>query len=461
MFNQIDPAVYIHNWHIDAICEHLEAIFRREIRNLLITIQFRSMKSTVLDVMFPAWVWLHKPEEQFLVASYNHGLAKRDNIRCRRLIQSPKYQSRWGHRFSLREDLNTITKFENSFGGYKIAVHVGGATGDGGNILVIDDAHNILEAESKAEREAVIRWYREVWSGRMNNPANDCSVVTQQCTHAEDLAAYVRERKEAGDDWEHLNIPSRYEKKFHCSTSLGWSDPRTEEGELFWPERFDEKSTKRLEGQLGHYAASAQMQQNPIPRAGKTFDAENFREILEFPSGIRIINAVRYWDKAGTEGGGKRTAGVLMFRMRDGGFIVYDCLAGQWSVARREGIISAVLASDTELVRNLTRDSNYMMTTWIEQEPGSSGKESSSSTITSNPGYVVKADRVTGSKVSRAEPYAVQVAAGNVQLLKGKWVADFVEEHEMFPGSAFKDRVDSAAGAFSKLSGTIKVAGVW
>jgi len=86
-------APFIEGWHLQAICEHLEALVRRQIRNLLINMPPRSGKSTIVSVLFPAWVWIQKPEERFIYASYSHLLAIRDNIRCRRVLESPWFQS--------------------------------------------------------------------------------------------------------------------------------------------------------------------------------------------------------------------------------------------------------------------------------------------------------------------------------------------------------------------------------
>jgi phage terminase large subunit-like protein len=111
---------------------------------------------------------------------------------------------------------------------------------------------------------------------------------------------------------------------------------------------------------------------------------------------------------------------------------------------------------------------------WVEQEPGSGGKESAENTITRLAGFVVHADRVTGDKEARAEPFAIQVEAGNVDLyipggkkkgtLKDTWVGGddgFLHECELFPMGKFSDQVDAAAGAFNKLTQRKKIVGMW
>jgi predicted phage terminase large subunit-like protein len=163
-----------------------------------------------------------------------------------------------------------------------------------------------------------------------------------------------------------------------------------------------------------------------------------------------ILRSVRYWDKAGTEDGGAFTAGALVHKLVDGSFIVADRVKGQWSAGKRERIIRQTAEVDGKEVN-----------VWVEQEPGSGGKESAENTIRGLAGYRVRADKVTGAKEVRAEPYANQVEIGNVSLLKAEWNKDFLYEHESFPVGKYKDSVDATAGAFNKLIAQKARVGTW
>ena len=123
-----------------------------------------------------------------------------------------------------------------------------------------------------------------------------------------------------------------------------------------------------------------------------------------------------------------------------GGMILNRYPEDPFSSQEREDIIRATAEADG-------RSTNI----WIEQEPGSGGKESAEGTIRNLMGFVCKADRPTGDKVYRADPFSVQVNNGNVQLLRGDWNSEFKEELRFFPFSKYKDQVDAASGAFSKL----------
>ena len=151
--------------------------------------------------------------------------------------------------------------------------------------------------------------------------------------------------------------------------------------------------------------------------------------------------SVRSWDKAGTAGGGAYTAGVLMHKLRDGRYVIEDVIRAQLGALDRE-----------KRIRQTAEVDGYRTKIVIEQEPGSGGKESAQSTIRMLSGYNVTADRVTGDKETRAEPYAAQVQGGNVMLVRGGWNRPFLDEHESFPAGRYKDQVDAAAGAFAHLA---------
>jgi predicted phage terminase large subunit-like protein len=190
---------------------------------------------------------------------------------------------------------------------------------------------------------------------------------------------------------------------------------------------------------MGAYAVAGQFQQLPAPRSGATFEWHKFEIVKALP--VKPIKTVRYWDKAGTKDGGARTAGVKMSVYRDGTYYVVDVVAGQWEAAARERIIKQTAQLDGHAVE-----------IWVEEEGGSGGKESAQSTIKNLAGYNIRSDRPTGDKALRAEPYAVQVGAGNVKILEGAWNKLFIDEHKTFPRGKYKDQIDAASGAFSKTA---------
>lgn len=183
---------FVDNWHVHAICEHLEALSRGEIKRLVINLPFRMLKSTIISQAFPAWEWLEKPHLQYLTASYAKDVATRDAVDSRRIIESPAYQAAWGDRFRMTTDQNVKTRYENNRKGSRVVTATDAAgTGFGGNRIVIDDPVSALEADSEVARAQSIEWWKGTASTRLNNPKEDAIIVVHQRLHVEDLTGYI------------------------------------------------------------------------------------------------------------------------------------------------------------------------------------------------------------------------------------------------------------------------------
>ena len=262
----VEPGVpFVPSWHIEEICEHLEAITAGQLRKLLINIPPRHSKSTIVSVMWPMWEWITDPSHKYLCASYSGNLSIRDNLKARRLIQSPWYQERWGHLIKLSGDQNAKQRFENDRTGYRLATSVGGtATGEGGSRLILDDPHSAQEAQSDTIRTSAIEWFDVVWSTRLNDPKKDAMVTIMQRLHERDISGHILE--DIGG-WEHLMIPAEWDG-VRRKTVLGTYDPRKVKGELICPERFGPKEVTELKQLLGVYGTAGQLQQDPTPTTG-------------------------------------------------------------------------------------------------------------------------------------------------------------------------------------------------
>lgn len=282
----IEPNEYVHGWHIDALCEHLEAITDGvelpdgSIYNrLLVNIPPGTAKSMIVSVLWPCWEWgpAGKPQSRFLCVSHAQKLAIRDNMRSRRLIMSEWYQQRWP--IKMVSDQNEKMKFENDKGGWREASAAESITGSRGDRVILDDPHSVEGAASEQMRESTIEWFLESLPSRMNDPIRSAIVVIMQRLHEEDVSGVILEKKLGYD---HLCLPMRatlWRKDF--PTLLGYVDPRTCEGQLLFPERFPEDVVKRDEKVMGQYAVAGQFQQEPAPRGGGVIKREWWQPYLE------------------------------------------------------------------------------------------------------------------------------------------------------------------------------------
>ncbi len=460
MWSVVESRPFVGGWHIDAVCDHLEAVTHGQIHDLIINIPPRHTKSLTTSVLWPAWEWLHHPESQWLFSSYAKTLSLRDSVRCRRLIQSPQYTQllqEFQPDLVLLGDQNAKERWENNLGGYRISTSVdGAATGDGGDRLVVDDPHNVKEGESDAKREAVLTWWDEVMSSRLNDPDTGAKVIIQQRVHSKDLTGHIL-TKHAGE-YTHLKLPMRYEADNPSPiTSIGFQDPRTNEGEILSPDRYSEEATVKLERALGSYAAAGQLQQRPAPRGGGIFKV-SLIQVVQAINKRRIKKAIRYWDKAGsTAKGSAWTAGTLLLQLTSSNieFVVADVVRGQWEYKEREPVIKRTAELDALWLGPM----KYLYSVWVEQEPGSGGKESAQRTVRMLAGFDAHQETVSGDKVSRAQPFSAQIEIGNVAVysdperIEEPWIQKYLDELANAPTGTNKDQWDSSAGAFNKLTG--------
>ena len=435
----VEPAAaFVDGWHIGAIVEHLEAVSRVEIRSLIINIPPRHMKSLLVSVFWPTWSWIDHPELRWLYASYAQSLSTRDSLKSRRVIQSQWYQERWGDRYSLTSDQNAKTRFENNHTGYRLATSVGGsATGEGGDRIVVDDPHNVHEAESEAIREGVLAWWDGVMTLRVNDPRASARVLVMQRVHEKDLSGHLLEQ----GGWEHLCIPAEYEAPRF--TVIGWQDPRTTQGELVWPNRFGPGEIARTKRELGSYRYAGQYQQRPSPQAGGIFERKHLRFYSELPrredEAPDFEEMLQSWDMAfkdlstsdyvvGQVWGRKGADAYLLDQVR-GHLSFTESLAAVGHLAQKWPRAAAILVEDKANGTAVLDTLRHRLSGLIAVEPA-------------------------GGKVARA--YAIQpyYEAGNVYFPSPEislWTGDLVEELASFPNGAHDDQVDAMTQALMRL----------
>jgi hypothetical protein len=179
------------SWPHDAMAEHLEAVTNGEIQNLIICAPPRCLKSSIVSVCWPCWEWTKRPDLRYLFTSYDLDLTTRDNEYARRIIKSPWYQDRWGDKFQILQSADAKRLFENDRNGRRLASSVNSrATGEGGDRLVVDDPHNARTVENENERKAVIEWWTQTMSSRVNT-ADAVKVITAQRTHHADVIGHA------------------------------------------------------------------------------------------------------------------------------------------------------------------------------------------------------------------------------------------------------------------------------
>jgi len=384
---------------------------------------------------FIAWAAGRNPDFKIMYASYSNELGTTRNSNLQRMMMSERYRrvfpdTRIGvHDWTCNSEL---IEFAGRVGSFRNTTVDGQINGLEINLGVIDDpVKGRAEANSKTVRDRVWHWYTDDWSTRFAATSAELIIATRW--HIDDLLGRLREKD---PNVRRLRFPA-------IATS---DEERRRAGEALFEELKPLEFLLERKRLLSQASWEAEYQQEPIVVGGGIFPIDKL-QTLPFWDPREIKKSVRYWNKACTASSDAAfTAGVLMHEMKDGRFVIADVVRGQWSALDRERMIKTTSAAD----RARLGWGPYEII--VEQEPGSGGKESVEATIRGLAGFPVYADRVTGSKEVRAQPFAAQVQAGNVWLLAGTWQAAFLEELESFPSGKWKDQVDAAAGAFTRLT---------
>jgi hypothetical protein len=169
-FCTVDPSTeYMDNWHIDLIADRLELLTKSKIKRLIINVPPRSLKSVCVSVAWPAWILGRNPAAKIMVASYSQILSLKHSLDCKLVMSSDWYKELFPE-LEIAKGQDEKFKFVTTQRGFRFATSVGGtATGEGGDILIVDDPHNPLQAASDVQRKAALDWFGQTFMSRLNN----------------------------------------------------------------------------------------------------------------------------------------------------------------------------------------------------------------------------------------------------------------------------------------------------
>ena len=460
---------FVEGWALEAVCEHLEAVTFGEITRLLINVPPGFMKSLLTDVFWPAWEAgpMNMPHLRYVAFSYAAALTERDNGKYRDLILSEKYRELWSASFRTRKVGET--KITNDKTGSKLATSVGGVgTGERGDRIIVDDPHNVKDGESEIIRSETVRWFREALSNRLNNMETSAIVVIMQRVHESDVAGTIL--SEGFADYVHLMIPMEFDPVRRCSTIIGWEDPRTEDGELAWPERFPPAVVDGIKIALGPYAYAGQYQQSPSPRGGGIFKRD-WWQLWESPDDsfppmeFVLVSA----DTAYTQDQANDPTGCTVWGVyREKGAPRIMLLNAWRKHLELHGVYEPRLADETTASFVKRTQSSWGLTEWLAHTARKykcdrmiiEGKASGLSVaqeirrLHGTEGWGVQIVQPTGDKVSRA--HAVQPIFSQllVSAPDKEWAETVISEMESFPKGRYKDLTDSATQALKFLRET-------
>lgn len=463
----------IFNWHIPYICAEMTKMVIRvskmqeRLYDLVINVPPGSTKSLLTTVFFPAWCWTNWPHLRFIKTSYSSVLSLEHAEMCRDVVRSEKYQRLYSY-IRIKRDKDKKSNFKIQFkdpdtkiwrlGGNLFSTSVEGTlTGFHGHFLLTDDPIDPFKAYSKSQLQNVNRWLDQVLPTRKVEKSVVPHVLIMQRVDIDDPSNSLLELRSKGYKVKHICLPATARKKVdkECVKPKKLLKYYKKQKGYLDPLRLNKRALGDLEISLGQYGYLSQVQQNPTLAEKGMFQVNkvNIVDLDAFNINPKLIRTVRYWDKAGTQDGGKYTAGVKMASLTQGRYIILDVVRGRWRASKRENEIE-----------NISVDDGNKITQIVEQEPGSGGKESAENTIRRLKKLNLKCikDRPTGDKIYRADPWSVVWNRGNVYLVKADWNTEYTDEHKRFPGGTrtLKDQVDASSGAYGILTSGGKI-GTW
>jgi predicted phage terminase large subunit-like protein len=416
--------------HLGVLAGKLYDVAAGRCPRLLVQMPPRHGKSCLISQYFPAWYLGTFPGRRVLLASYESDFAASWGRKARDILEEFG-PSIFGVKVRSSSSAANRWDIDGHPGGMVTAGARAAITGRGMDLGIIDDGvKDADEAGSQTYRDRTWDWYLSTFSTRLHR--DGAIVVVGTRWHEDDLIGRILEAQgSGGDQWEVLSLPAVAEAEeeldgFHRSI-----------GDPLCPELIPLDMLQSIEARVGDYWWATLYQGRPYPRGGGIFRTEAIK-LLEAPP--PHILKVRAWDLAASVDG-KKTAGLLLGKGKDGEFCVIDVVAGRWLPGDRDRVISETAELDGADVPIR-----------IEQEPGSGGIAQIHNIARRLPGFKVEGMRVTGSKMSRADPVASTVNLGNFSIVRGNWSRGFLEELEAFPSGSFCDQVDALSLAFSFLA---------
>lgn len=453
MWSTVNPGRKpVWNWHIEYLCNHLQANAERVFLNLpklhdtLINVPPGTTKSTICSQMFPAWIWSRMPNAVIICGSYSESLALDHSRKTRIIIESDAYRRLFPD-IKIGELENTAAKFTLETGGRRAAYGTGsGVTGVHADFIIVDDPISAQDANSDAERQKACIWMTETLSTRKKDKDVAHTCVVMQRLHEADPAGDMIARA-TNLDGEVVGL------EWICLPAEDSDDVRPASARAFYvdglldPIRLSAATLEAQRNTLGQYGYAGQFEQRPSMREGSLFK-NTMLQAGPQPRPEDFTEIVRHWDKAGTKGAGAWSVGALLGKHKNGKTWILDIKRGRWSTEERETHIVNVARID-----RLEYGAKLVVS--LEQEGGSGGKESVEATVGRLAGYTVVAEKPVGDKFTRALPFSVQYNYGNVYYPHNgrdpNWLRPMKDEFQSFPSGRYKDQVDACSGAFAQL----------
>jgi len=428
-FEIINPGVSLNNnWHINMICQYLQNVTDGSIKRLIINIPPRYLKSTIISICWPAWLLGKSPNKRIICASYGQKLADKLSIETRHLMNSWLFSEVFPEA-KIVKDQNTKNKFMLSKRGFRFATSVGGMmTGEGGDILILDDPHNAMDVNSSKKRQRTIDWFQQTFATRLDDKKNGAIVMVMQRLHKKDLTGFLIENQK--QEWEVLNIPAiAVEDIKYNFKSLNYIYKKDE---LLHKDREGPEEIEKLKKDLGSFNFSAQYLQNPIS-ANAGMIKSSWIKYYKTPVSMSIYESIIHsWDTAIKSGDHNSFTVCTIWGKSSGNFYLLD-------IFRDKLEYPALKRKILEMHKEWTPDK-------ILIEDKSSGQALLQDLKAQNYTMPLVPIKVTRDKFTRFASISPLFEYNRIFLDKEAiWCSEYEKEILTFPNGTNDDQVDSTS----------------
>lgn len=424
VFATLNPdTVLSWNWHLDAMCAHLEAVERGEIRRLIINVPPRSLKSITVTVAWSAWLLGRNPSESIIAASYSSDLSKKHSVEARLIIESEWYRRVFPDSV-ISDDQNEKDKYVLEKRGQRVATSVGGSiTGDGGNYLILDDPLKPDEATSPAVRKSTNTWVRQTFLTRFNDKNTGKFVLVMQRLHEDDVTGNLME----DGMYTLLKLPAEFSEAI--SIEVGGKKWNVETGALLDEKRLSAEILEQEKLTLGEVGYAGQYLQDPSPSDGGIVKREWFQLVDDKPNGFDVI--IHSWDTAFKKSAGSDFSVCGVWGIRHDGYYLLEIFKRKMEYPELK----------QQVIRLYERD----LPRYILVEDKASG-QSILQDLGKMRGVPVLGIIPEMDKVWRMSSCTDVIETKKVKLLAGEpWVENYLDEMCIFPNGRHDDQVDQTS----------------
>lgn len=424
----------VYNWHIPLLCQGLQALSMSIIErkpkpyDLLINIPPGTTKSTIVTVMWPAWLWTQDPSIRIISNSYSGDLSLDHASKSKDIITSDRYM-RLFPEVRIRPDKSAKGSYETTRTGARYTTSTGGTiTGKHGHVIINDDPQNPKQASSEALREQATE-HTKTLSSRKVNKENTPVVTIMQRLHEEDVTGYLLKLR--GERVKHICLPAE------VSDNVKPAELKEKYVDgLLDPVRLSKDVLDEAKIDLGSKGYSGQYGQSPTVEGGNIIKEEWFRKIaLSQFMAIRGSAPSHFFLDTAYDEKKKKTdndpSGIMATSYVNNAIFIFD--------ARK---LYKQFPDLIKFIPGYLQANGYDNRGTLRIEPKANGKSVIQQLERETKLNVTQTPSPTESKEVRLNAASPTVECGRVYLVEGDWNEEFIDEVCGFPLKAHDEYVD-------------------